>query len=391
MDSETIEQRLAPYLSTRSILVYPITTLSVMFLLYGISVTSSKKFRSSPNLYLPGLYIPLFGLSIRILWRRNNAISKLYLGFVITLFVLATLDNACVAAQLIRQALLTLSAAKTKDYGDLVSYLHEDNGKTALSTITNLTDILMNAVADFMLVLLDLGVEKNDLIPTWACCLYYQWYCFFLPFPAPPTAHQIWFKGTALGSLIASAIGFSDTSVLSNAMLFVKANRINDGSWLAVAACNLILTLLMAARIWWITREAREVMGKPIENRYRKIVAVILESGFLYTSTLLVSLVVGLEFDPDDHGGSVPIDLGVVVSTMSGIAPTLIIVRFAYGLTVDGPGNFVQTGRVSTLQFATRSDGMPGSTSASTESPVQLPTDGNGDDVLVAATVLEKV
>ncbi|KAF9257989.1 hypothetical protein L218DRAFT_843651, partial [Marasmius fiardii PR-910] len=121
------------------------------------------------------------------------------------------------------------------------------------------------------------------------------------------------------------AIGFSDTSDSSNVSLFVTANRINEGTWIAVAAFNILLTLLMGGRIWWITHEARELMGRPIERRYRKIVAIIFESGILYSSTLFISLIVPLAIDPDDHS-NLPIDLAVIASLMSGIAPTLIVV-----------------------------------------------------------------
>ncbi|KAG7086036.1 hypothetical protein E1B28_003557 [Marasmius oreades] len=311
-----IEDRLAPYFSIRGILTYPIATLIVMFLLYGF-------------------YIAIFALSLRVLLRRNNPISRIYLALVITLFVLATLANICEATGLIQQAVLLLSVLKSKDYFRLIRYLQHDAGKTALSVILNLTNVVMNVIADFMLIHRCYSIwGSNELM------LYSLGLIAFV------------INGTILGSLIAASVGYNDTSVLSNVLLFEKANKINTGSWLAVAAFNLLLTLLMAGRIWWITREIREVMGKPIVKRYHKLVAVILESGILYSTALLTSIAVNLALDPDDHG-YLPIDLSVITYQMSGIAPTLIIVRIAYRKMVET--SIIEGGPISTLHFAARS------------------------------------
>ncbi|KAF9255892.1 hypothetical protein L218DRAFT_878174 [Marasmius fiardii PR-910] len=114
MDSEPLEEHLAPFLSTQNVLVFPLSILSVMFLLYG-------------------LYIPFVGASARVLSRQDNTISKLFLGCVITLFILATLETICEATQVIRQAIIEFSVAKTQNFGPLVDYLQHDTTKTILS------------------------------------------------------------------------------------------------------------------------------------------------------------------------------------------------------------------------------------------------------------------
>ncbi|KAK1223246.1 hypothetical protein PQX77_013873 [Marasmius sp. AFHP31] len=116
--------------------------------------------------------------------------------------------------------------------------------------------------------------------------------------------------------------------------LYVKANQIAMGTWVAVAAFSGLLTLLNGGRVWWISREARRLMGMPTHAKYKAIVAAILESGMLYTTTLIASTLIPLIMDQQSHG-DIPVDLTVVSTLMSGLAPTLIIVRVAYGKSVD--------------------------------------------------------
>ncbi|KAF9259992.1 hypothetical protein L218DRAFT_1055628 [Marasmius fiardii PR-910] len=75
-------------------------------------------------------------------------------------------------------------------------------------------------------------------------------------------------------------------------------------------------------------------MGRSANARYNSIVAIIIESGLLYAASLVLDVVLGLAVDPDNHG-LIPFDVGPVMFLMSGLAPTLIIVRVAYGKSVN--------------------------------------------------------
>ncbi|KAL0059340.1 hypothetical protein AAF712_013918 [Marasmius tenuissimus] len=68
--------------------------------------------------------------------------------------------------------------------------------------------------------------------------------------------------------------------------------------------------------------------------QYKAIVAAIIESGVLYPTSLITSIMVRLIIDPDAHG-TLPVDLAAVSTMMAGFAPTLVIVRVAYGKSVD--------------------------------------------------------
>ncbi|KAK1224365.1 hypothetical protein PQX77_012726 [Marasmius sp. AFHP31] len=110
--------------------------------------------------------------------------------------------------------------------------------------------------------------------------------------------------------------------------------RIDDGNKIAIAVFNGIVSILTGAKIWWTGREARRLVGIPIDARYKPIVAAILESGVLYPATLLASIIVPLTVDPNSKR-TLPINLDAVAALMSGLAPTLIIVRVAYGKSAN--------------------------------------------------------
>ncbi|KAJ3873700.1 hypothetical protein F5051DRAFT_455798 [Lentinula edodes] len=95
---------------------------------------------------------------------------------------------------------------------------------------------------------------------------------------------------------------------------------------------NLMLTGLIAGRIWWIARDTRRSLG--IDNSSDKsiggIAAMVLDSGLLYP----VALVIGLAL-------TVPgtVDVQAILTLIVGIAPTLIMVRTDLGISIENASN----------------------------------------------------
>ncbi|KAJ8077826.1 hypothetical protein PM082_002265 [Marasmius tenuissimus] len=133
------------------------------------------------------------------------------------------------------------------------------------------------------------------------------------------------------------------------AALYDTGKRIDMAVSIAIATFNGLLSLLTGGRIWWISREARKDMGRPVHERYKVFVAAILESGSLYPTMLIVSTIIPFLMDPGFHG-TIPIDLSAVAVMTSGLAPTLIIVHVAYGKSVET----VQLEQMGTIHFASR-------------------------------------
>ncbi|KIK64226.1 hypothetical protein GYMLUDRAFT_259219 [Collybiopsis luxurians FD-317 M1] len=94
------------------------------------------------------------------------------------------------------------------------------------------------------------------------------------------------------------------------------------------AFANILMTLMIAGRIWWVSRTVQASCA--LQQRwYHKLVVIIMESGVIYPLCLVaISPLLFLSAAP----GSNPTTLAVI--TM-GIAPTLIAVRIGSGSTYE--------------------------------------------------------
>ncbi|KAF9263148.1 hypothetical protein L218DRAFT_999804 [Marasmius fiardii PR-910] len=97
----------APFLTFDEVVTLPLSTLSVMFVIYGI-------------------YIVIWGQAVRILYRPDGPSSKLYMGWTISLFVLATLYTATYVWGSSHQAAILFYGATKEDYSSLLNLLDTD-------------------------------------------------------------------------------------------------------------------------------------------------------------------------------------------------------------------------------------------------------------------------
>uniref|UniRef100_A0A0W0G8D3 Uncharacterized protein n=1 Tax=Moniliophthora roreri TaxID=221103 RepID=A0A0W0G8D3_MONRR len=330
----TIEETLEPFLSVRNILVEPISTLCFMFFIYG-------------------LYVVIFTICVYVLTRRAERPNRgLYLTCIITLFVLITACNTVVTVVYIDQSIVEFTAAKTRKYRAVLKLLTGQTTITRLgSVIPELFPVLINIVADFMLVRTSYSV-RNDSDQH-----HRQIH----------RCHIIWGSRKRIGiplflvSFVVNAIGLAAAIVVTVGSLnyeddrfrsvYATGGRIRSGFFVTNAVFNSILTLMTAGRIWWITRKARKLLGQSVDREYNTIVAAILESGIVYPVVMIIRVIITYANDPTQES-LVPIELVPVVYQAAGIAPTLIIVRVSLGKTVDSVNQML-----STLHFAEREAG----------------------------------
>ncbi|KAG7097974.1 hypothetical protein E1B28_005284 [Marasmius oreades] len=287
-----LEQALAPFLTVGAVLVLPISTLSAMFLTYGI-------------------YILIFGVSIRVLLRpgRPTTISNLYLPCTIFSFIMATIYVGTVTAKYVHQAVLCFTTVKTKEYLQLAEFLTYDVESAVEFALMVLTGALMNIVADCMLIhrcYACWGFRRAILIPLVVMAVALDGLDFI----------------TSIGG-----IANFNTSIPGHSELYDKFGIISNGDGIAIAAFNMLLTVLTAGRIWWTSR--KDLKGAQNQEMFSFFTAAIIESGAMFSITKLVAMIVPLVVDPNLHG-LVPIDLATLAVLLSGLAPTLIIVRVAY-------------------------------------------------------------
>ncbi|KAJ8083100.1 hypothetical protein PM082_008968 [Marasmius tenuissimus] len=330
--SSNDEFDLAPYLKVDQIVTRPVSTLTVLFFLYGIHVVIS-------------------GLAIHVLLVRRDgrgaSASKLYLPCTIALLVLITVYAGLNAWEYSREASIQFGAASTKDYGPFRTFLFGDFGKIAWSTTVSMISNFMNVIADTMLIHRCYVIwNSNKLV---LCPL------VFIAFVL---------NGIDLACIVADAVGLSNPS---GGIITAKAFSIDHATLVAIAFFQLVLAFMTGGRIWWITRRAQKLTGQSANTTYTTIVSIILESGFLYAATLIGYAI--YEFlSQGATNGLVPFDPTIAVVPMSGLAPTLVIVRVAYHKSVDSVQQMM-----TTLQFAEgREDEQQSESTAAGQTPVDI-------------------
>ncbi|ESK83289.1 hypothetical protein Moror_15042 [Moniliophthora roreri MCA 2997] len=146
--SSSIPEEYAGLFSVQSIILLPVSTLSVMYFVYG-------------------LYVLLFGTWVYMLRSRQNDNDrfnhKSNFIVMVALFVLTTMVIIDQTMVRVRDAIILFTAFRTGDYGPLNAYFISDVEKTATYSFGLLSNVLLNVVADYILVhsplLLDLELQ----------------------------------------------------------------------------------------------------------------------------------------------------------------------------------------------------------------------------------------
>ncbi|KAF9462266.1 hypothetical protein BDZ94DRAFT_733362 [Collybia nuda] len=105
-------------------------------------------------------------------------------------------------------------------------------------------------------------------------------------------------------------------------------------------ATNIVLTLLSAGRIWWISRELWKTVGPGISKTYNAAIALIIESGAIYCASIIAYLVaiMGKSYNRSSYSLSADTVARAffgILTQIVGIIPTLIVVRMGLGITTE--------------------------------------------------------
>ncbi|KAF8179102.1 hypothetical protein K438DRAFT_1517737, partial [Mycena galopus ATCC 62051] len=95
-----------------------------------------------------------------------------------------------------------------------------------------------------------------------------------------------------------------------------------------------------AGRIWWISRQSRAYLGAAAQRRYVSSIAVLVESGMVYSATILAYLIV---ISYPNLANTLGEPILQILSQVMGIAPTLIIVRVGLGMSVENSQSTART------------------------------------------------
>ncbi|KAI3608908.1 hypothetical protein WG66_011030 [Moniliophthora roreri] len=222
---------------------------------------------------------------------------------MITLFILSFSSALLHMGTTIHIAILGFQVATTQDLNPLLDWTSPSNvADKALGLVFYILYILANCIAD-MILLYRCFVLWNSMRPIFIVALVILFLTNVTGFIRVVLLHTL------------PAVHLQTLSMIH--LAYFIANAIN----------TTLLTLATAGQIWWSSREARRLLGHEVDRRYKRVVAMVIESGFLYTA----SLVAEVSVSQSASSLGFELELFPLVALMAGIAPTLIILRSSLG------------------------------------------------------------
>uniref|UniRef100_A0A0W0FQE7 Uncharacterized protein n=1 Tax=Moniliophthora roreri TaxID=221103 RepID=A0A0W0FQE7_MONRR len=255
------------------------------------------------------------------------------------------------------ESFIALTALRTENFEPLYNYITKGTpAQTAIVSLSRILYIIANCLADSILAIRHLGIAKTNYRSSYTGFFRDQRLAAFgfasavmitIGEAVDTSIPEIW-------KVCSNGIGYQHGHYAANAALNVALTLVMSGGPLLHASHGLTPFFVVAERIWWTTREARMVMGHEIDRKYKGIVAIILESGMLCPTFLIVHVAL-----QESVRTVINVNLYPVIIQMAGIAPTLIIVRTSLGKSVENVEMIVSTirfeARVLTLEDVTAS------------------------------------
>ncbi|KZT28121.1 hypothetical protein NEOLEDRAFT_1130097 [Neolentinus lepideus HHB14362 ss-1] len=280
---------------------------------------------------LYGIYIPVFGASVYILASQeqsSQANRRFMLGTAI-LFTIVSLETVCTFVDIFMTSDIMASTPYSGETPEIVQEKNISNFIDCFLDALNTTNIIF---ADGLLIWRCYMVWGRSIVVTifpvimlaaGSACGYTMVYLdsqFFLlrlrtawNLPPPP-------EWTQLEKMYEyMSVAYYSTTLVT----------------------NLLMTSLIAFRIWRINKGLRPHLGPDHGGAYRRIVLAMVETGAIYSACLLIAVV----YDARSALTATQA-LGVsrsVVVMISGIAPTLLIVLAGLRRTTE-PSALVSTG-----------------------------------------------
>ncbi|ESK88145.1 hypothetical protein Moror_5577 [Moniliophthora roreri MCA 2997] len=137
-----------------------------------------------------------------------------------------------------------------------------------------------------------------------------------------------------------------------------KSFRMISAFLLMTALTNLLITFLIAGRIYVISRKAAKYVGKNVNKMYWTVITIILESGLMYPLVLIIyassvltvfNLVNMPAWEVQNRMRFLAVLLQSTLNQFVGIAPTLIIVRIGLGISVENVEQTVSAMRTAAV------------------------------------------
>ncbi|KAF5343972.1 hypothetical protein D9756_011432 [Leucocoprinus leucothites] len=115
--------------------------------------------------------------------------------------------------------------------------------------------------------------------------------------------------------------------------------------WLTMSL-NVLVTTLTVVRVWWMGHQVRKALGSGLARKYYSFLAVIVESGAIYSLYLLIDQVLVSTNTPSFY-----VDAGLTQIAFT--APTLIIVQLGLGRHIRDVQTTIRLSQEATVILST--------------------------------------
>ncbi|KAF9058657.1 hypothetical protein BDP27DRAFT_1343183 [Rhodocollybia butyracea] len=261
-----------------------------------------------------GIYFVIFGLSTYHLWYSQDVYRRrLHLTWTTALFLISCLGGLASATSGMLDLVVEYNTMRTQNPGPFVQYVTQNGPQTALVGIAYTCLIVANSLADSVLI--------NRIYLVWDSR---KWTL------VPPILLSLAINSVGLAGTIMRTKGFSNTALESNFNLELKGINFGLGFFYANAVTNFIYTMLIACRLWWLTRGNSTSSSGERTQKHKLTAAILLECGVLYP----IALVAHAAVEGNLNIISTPVNLTPCVILLAGLIPTVIILRTCQGISI---------------------------------------------------------
>jgi len=282
----------------------------VSYLLYSVS---GLRYVVQVESIIYGAYAIMFGLCVRLLYvnRKKGVNTK---PLLVTAIMMFTLSTAHMIVQLIRAITAFVY------YNDVLNGADRFYAQFWLpSSVLKLAIYATNnIVADGLLI--------YRCYIVWG----YQWKVAIVPI--------LMLIGSEPVSGYRSVYNFSQ----AQSTITPDITAWGDAMFVLSLLTTLLVSSLIAYRIYWIGRRLNAMLGPGQSRKHRYTIAIVLESGALYSAPLVLLLVL---FSFDSVYAYIVYD---ALAQIMGLAPTIIIVRVGLGISTQGVAATPKFDRLST-------------------------------------------
>ncbi|KIK67530.1 hypothetical protein GYMLUDRAFT_217920 [Collybiopsis luxurians FD-317 M1] len=253
-------------------------------------------------------------------YKRRHSLSKIIVTVAVFMFLFSTVHVSLGFSRLIEGFIIL----RNQPGGPAAFFSN-------VSIPANVAKVIIHTVNSIL----------GDSIMVWRC--YNVWGQNWLPSILP------------ILLIIASAVcGFGQGIIFAEAKTVHSAfesqlEKWNGSLFSMSLTTNVVVTTLIAVRIWWVGRQVN--ISHKSHFKYRRVLTLVIESGAIYSSALIIEIT--LYF----LGNNAFYIIYDPIAQLTAIVPTMIIVMTSLGLTSDDLNS--EEGRTSRARTMTGIESRP--------------------------------